>query len=108
MEGTMIDLLKKVMFTGLGVASLTKDTLEELVQDFVNKGKLSEQEGKKFVDELLVRSNESKEAIRAQIDERVQFALQKMNIARSSEIDELKAQIQELRKAFDEKEQNND
>jgi polyhydroxyalkanoate synthesis regulator phasin len=99
----MIDLLKKVMFTGLGVASLTKDTLEEIAQDFVKKGKLSEQEGKKFVDELLVRSNESKEAIRAQIDERVQLALQKMNIARSSEIDELKTQIQELRKALDEK-----
>jgi polyhydroxyalkanoate synthesis regulator phasin len=99
----MIDLLKKVMFTGLGIASLTKDALEEVAQDFVKKGKLSEQEGKKFVDEFLVRSNESREAIRQQIDERVQLALQKMNIARSSEIEELKVQIKELRKALEEK-----
>ena len=74
----MIDLIKKAMFTGIGIASLTKDKIEEIAKDFAEKGKLSEQEGKKFVDELLMRSDESKEAIRQQVDERIQVALQKM------------------------------
>ena len=97
----MIDLIKKAMFTGIGIASLTKDKVEEIAKEFVEKGKISEQEGKKLVDELLTRSDESKEAIRQQVDERIQLAFQKMNIARSSEIEELKQQIRELHAALE-------
>jgi polyhydroxyalkanoate synthesis regulator phasin len=101
----MIDLIKKAMFTGAGIVALTKDKLEEIGQDFVEKGRLSEQEGKKFIDELIKRSDESKEAIRRQIDDRIREALQKVDIARSSEMEELKAQIKELQEALREKEQ---
>jgi polyhydroxyalkanoate synthesis regulator phasin len=101
----MIDLIKKAMFTGVGLVSLTKDKIEEIAQDFVEKGRLSEQEGKKFVDELLQRSDESKEAIRKQIDDRIQLAMQKVNIARSSEVEELKAQIKELQATLEKKEE---
>jgi polyhydroxyalkanoate synthesis regulator phasin len=97
----MIDLIKKAMFTGIGIASLTKDKVEEIAKEFVKKGKFSEQEGKKLVDELLARSDESKEAIRQQVDDRIQLAFQKMNIARSSEIEELKQQIKELQAALE-------
>ena len=99
----MIDLIKKAMFVGIGIASLTKDKIEEIAKEFVEKGKISEQEGKKLVDELLARSDESKEAIRQQVDERIQLAFQKMNIARSSEIEELKQQIKELQAALEKK-----
>jgi polyhydroxyalkanoate synthesis regulator phasin len=97
----MIDLIKRAMFTGIGIASLTKDKVEEIAKEFVEKGKISEQEGKKLVDELLARSDESKEMIRQQVDERIQLAFQKMNIARSSEIEELKQQIKELHAALE-------
>jgi len=99
----MIDLIKKAMFTGVGIVSLTKDKIEEIAQDFIGKGKLSEQEGKKLVDELLKRSDESKEAIRQQIDDRIQVAMQKVNIAKSSDVEELKAQIKELKTALEKK-----
>jgi polyhydroxyalkanoate synthesis regulator phasin len=101
----MIDLIKKAVFTGAGIVALTKDKIEEIGQDFVEKGKLSEQEGKKFIDELIKRSDESKEAIRRQIDDRIKDAMQKVDIARSSEMEELKAQIKELQEALREKEQ---
>ncbi len=100
----MIDLIKKAMFAGVGLISLTKEKIEEVAQDFIDKGKLTEQEGKKFVDELLERSDESKEAIRKQIDERIQIALQKVNIARGSDVEELKVQIKELQEALEKKE----
>ncbi len=95
------------MFTGVGIAALTKDKIEEIAQDFAEKGKLSEQEGKKFMDELLQRSDESKEAIRKQIDEGIQTALKKANIARSSDLEELKAQIKALQEALEKKHEEN-
>jgi polyhydroxyalkanoate synthesis regulator phasin len=104
---TMIELIKKAMLTGLGVASLTKEKIEEIGRDFIDQGKLSQQEGEKLMEELRARVDESKEEIKKQIEERVEEVLKKMNLARSSELDELKRQIKELQDARKEKEEHN-
>ena len=92
----MIELIKKVMFTGLGAASLTKEKIEEIGRDFIEQGKLSRQEGEKLVDELRAKAEESKQEIKKQIEERVEEILKKMNLARMSDLDELKRQVKEL------------
>lgn len=92
----MIELIKKAMLTGLGAASLTKEKIGEIGRDFVDRGKLSQQEGEKLVEELLARVEESKQEIKKQIEERVEEILKKMNLARMSDLDELKRQIKEL------------
>ncbi len=92
----MIELIKKAMLTGLGVASLTKEKIEEIGRDFVEQGKLSQQEGEKLVEELLAKVKESKEDIRKQIEERVEEIVKKMNLVRMSDLDEMKLQIKEL------------
>jgi len=93
---TMIELIKKVMFTGLGVASLTKEKVEEIGRDFIEQGKLSQQEGEKLMEELSARADESKQEIKKQIEIRVEEILKKMNLVRLSDLDDLKAQIKEL------------
>ncbi|MDD3814533.1 MAG: hypothetical protein PHZ02_07780 [Desulfocapsaceae bacterium] len=92
----MIELIKKAMLTGLGVASLTKEKIEEIGRDFVEQGKLSQQEGEKLVDEILAKVEEAKEDIRKQIEERVEEIVKKMNLVRQSDLEELKLQIKEL------------
>lgn len=92
----MIELIKKAMFTGLGVVSLTKEKIEEIGRDFVEQGKLSQQEGEKLVEELLAKAEESKLEIKKQIEDRVEEILKKMNLVRMSDLDELKVQIKEL------------
>ena len=100
----MIDLLKKTLLTGVGVAALTKEKIEELAKDFVEKGKITEQEGKALVDDLVVRSEESREEFQKQIEEKVQAALKKMNLAKQSELDALKSEIEALRKTINNQE----
>ncbi len=97
----MIELLKKTMFTGLGVASLTKEKIEDIAQEFVKKGEISEVEGKKLVTELMAKSEESKEDVRQQIDALVKSSLDKLNLAKSSELEELKEEVQLLRKSLE-------
>lgn len=94
----MIELIKKAMLTGLGVASLTKEKVEEVANDFIEKGKLSEQEGKKLVDELMAKSEESKEDIKKQVDELVGKALAKMEIATKEDIASLRKEILAMKK----------
>ncbi|MEE4165214.1 MAG: hypothetical protein V2I35_04385 [Desulfocapsaceae bacterium] len=93
----MIDLVKKAMFTGIGVMSLTKEKVEELAAEFVEKGKLSEQEGKKLVDEMMKRSEESKDEVKKQIEQVVQTTLGKMDIVTKSDLRELKDELAALK-----------
>lgn len=96
----MIDLVKKAMFTGIGVISLTKEKVEELAADFVEKGKLSEQEGKKLVEEMMERSEESKDELKKQIEQVVQATLGKMDIAKKSDMEKLKKEVAALKESI--------
>lgn len=93
----MINLVKKVLLTGVGVAALTKDKIEEVANDFIEKGKMTEKEGRAFVDDLVTRSEESRVEFQKQIESRVQKALEKMDLAKKSEVDDLKLEIEKLR-----------
>ena len=100
----MIDLVKKAMFTGIGMMSLTKEKVEEIAGEFVEKGKLSEQEGKNLVSDLLKRSEESKGELKKQIEAAVKSTVAKMDIATKTDIEALKSDLAVLRDSLKDKE----
>jgi polyhydroxyalkanoate synthesis regulator phasin len=93
----MIDLLKKTILTGLGVASLTRDKIEQLGRELSDKGKMTEQEGEKFVEEMLKLAEESRASLQKQTEKVVESALARMHLARAADMDELKQEIAALR-----------
>ncbi len=95
----MIELMKKTLFMGLGVASLTKEKIEEMSRDFIEQGKMTQQEGEKLVDELLAKAEESKQDLKKEIDNRVEEIIKKMNLVRMSDLDEVKLQLQQLQES---------
>jgi polyhydroxyalkanoate synthesis regulator phasin len=97
----MIELFKKAVLTGIGVASLTKDKVDELAQEFIEKGKMSEQEGEKFVTEILKKSEESRQGLTRQIEKKIETAVEKMNLAKSSDITDLKNEIKTLKEEME-------
>ena len=97
----MFDLIKKAMFTGIGMAALTKEKIEEIAADFIQKGNLSENEGRKLVDELMKKSEESQEDIKKQLETLAYVTLEKMQVARISQIDEINQAIQILREKIE-------
>lgn len=98
----MIDLIKKAMFTGIGVAALTKEKVEDVARDFVEQGKMSEQEGKKLVDEIMAKSRESQEELAQKIEASVAMAVEKLSLAKESDIAALQQQIDELKEKLKE------
>lgn len=92
----MIDLLKKSLLAGIGIASLTKERIEEIASELKTKGELSEEEGKKFVSELLKQAETSRLDLQKTIEERVDAVLTRCNFARKSEVDELRAAVEKL------------
>ncbi|MCP3888806.1 MAG: hypothetical protein GY702_08005 [Desulfobulbaceae bacterium] len=97
----MIDLIKKAALTGIGVASLTTEKIEELSKELIVKGKMSEQEGQKFLQEMIRRADESKEALKTQTENLVNSALMKVQFAKSEDIELLKKEVEKLRTEID-------
>jgi polyhydroxyalkanoate synthesis regulator phasin len=64
----MLDLIKKTMMTGLGLALLAKDEVEDLAKEVVEKGKMTEKEGRKFFDDLQKRYDE----VQSKLEDRVE------------------------------------
>jgi len=94
----MIELVKKTLLTGIGVAALSKEKIESLAKEVAEKGKLTEKEGKEFVDQLLNRSEEAREELQAEIEAKVKAVLEKMDVAKKSDVDALRKELEEFKK----------
>jgi polyhydroxyalkanoate synthesis regulator phasin len=92
----MKELLKNVVYAGIGAAFLTKEKIEELKGDLIEKGKISQEEGKQFVDDLLRKSEKAKDQLDLWINKRVEDRIQQLNLATKDEIAELQRKIEEL------------
>jgi len=96
----VIELIKKTMMAGIGLALKTRDEVEELARDLTKKGAMSEQEGRKFLDELLQRYDEAKDKLEDRLEETVKKILKKADIVTGEELKALKKEIRELKKAI--------
>lgn len=92
----MFDLIKKTLLTGVGLAVMTKDKVEELGKEFASQAKLSELEGKEFVDHLLKQSEMARKDFESRISSAVQKAVSGLNLASKDEVAKLSAKVEEL------------
>ncbi len=94
----MIDLIKKTMLAGVGLAAMTKDKIEELAEELTEKGELSEKEAKELVDDLLERSKRAKKDLNKKMENVVTKVLKKMDVATKKDIARLDRKIKNIKK----------
>ena len=94
----MIDLIKKTMMAGIGLALKTRDEVEDLVKELVKKGNMNEQEGKKFLDELLNRYDEAKVKMEERVEKLVKDFLKKADVVTGDELKALKKESSSAKK----------
>ena len=92
----MVDLIKKALYTGIGLAVLTKERAEEFVKDLTQQAKLSEQEGKELLEGLLKQSEQARNDFQAKVDEAVLTVVKRLNLVTKDELESLKAKVEEL------------
>ncbi|XOF34431.1 MAG: phasin family protein [Candidatus Electrothrix sp. YB6] len=100
----MKDLLKNLLYTGVGAAFLTREKLEEMRQELVERGNLTREEGKEFVDELLKRSTGAKDQLEIWLHRQVEERVRQLNLATADEVAELRQKVEELQGALEEEE----
>lgn len=92
----MKDLIKKGLALGLGLAVVSKEQIEKLVDELVNKGEVSSAESKDLVQELYQKGEAERIQINQRFQEQFAHLLKDMKIATKADLERLEQRIQAL------------
>ena len=90
------NLFKKVVYAGVGLAALTAETVEKTVNDLVEKGKISDSEGKKIADDFFKKTEEKTEQFETKLRDVVKDVVSKFDFLRSDDVKTLRERVTEL------------
>lgn len=96
----MWELLKSVVYTGIGAAFLTKEKIEALRDDLVEQGKISQDEGKQFVDELVKKTASIMDSLDLKISQIIEEKIKQLDIPTNADFADLRRQVEELQVAL--------
>ena len=89
---TVNEMIQKTLMAGLGVP----EKINEVVDELVEKGELSESQGAKLVRECTEKVSRTGDEINRTVSELINKALEKMNIPTRDEVDKLNKKITTL------------
>ncbi len=92
------EFIKKAMLAGVGLALKTWDEVEDFSKEMVEKGKMGEKEGNKFLKELQNRYDDTQKKLEARVEKTVKEFLKKTHVVTSDELKVVKKEIRELKK----------
>lgn len=90
------DIIERTLMLGLGAATLTRERLQAVADDFVRRGQLTREEGKEMVDSLASRSKEEARAALRQIDSTLQGAYSELGLATKREVEDLDFRLKQV------------
>ncbi|GAA3925150.1 hypothetical protein [Hymenobacter algoricola] len=89
----MEDLFKKFINAGVGFASLTSDRVQGAIDSLVKESKLSEQEGKKIMDDLKKNSETKRKELEKQFSGIASKLMKSVGVASNSDVEDLKRSV---------------
>ncbi len=99
----MSDVIKKAISISFGALSVTKENVEELVEEMVKKGELKADEAKAQMKDILNKVLSSRKDVEAKIEEIVEKALHKLDIPTRHELQQMQQRLEEIIRKLDSK-----
>lgn len=93
----LVSLIEKAFLMGLGAAAVTRDKVNELADDLVERGRISQTDAKKMSDWITDRASEQQHAVTETVSRETERAMKTVGVATSKDIEDLRAQILELK-----------
>ena len=93
-------MLRNIIYTGIGAAFLTKEKVEALKDDLVEQGKIKEDEGKQFVEELIQKTTSIKDSLDLRISQIIEDKIKALDIPTNADLADLRRQVEELQVAL--------
>ncbi len=98
--GAVVEAVKKALTTSIGAMDVTREKVEELVDDLIIKGHLTKEERSQTVKDLLERAEERSREAKLWVEEQVRTAVKKIRPATEEEVNDLRAQVKNLQKTI--------
>lgn len=92
----MFDLLQKILLTGIGAVSLSQKKVDELLAELREKYKMSEEEGRSFLQKAESLARESREKLSEAAEAEIRKAMDKMGCASRNELESLRKRVEML------------
>jgi poly(hydroxyalkanoate) granule-associated protein len=100
----MLDFIRKMTMAGAGLAIITTEKIQELADELVKKGEMTEKEAKEAVNEYIEKSKQAKKDLEGKMEQWVSGFLNRMNIPTRKDLDEIKERLARLEKQGESKE----
>ena len=97
------DLFKKTMLTGVGLALKGKDEIEALFKEYEEKLNPDDEKGRSFVKDVKSKLDEVQDKLEQRVEKAVKEFMKKADLVTGKELNALKKEIRELKKAIGEK-----
>jgi poly(hydroxyalkanoate) granule-associated protein len=93
---------RKLLLASVGAVSMAQEEAVHLVEKMVDRGEIAEKDARKLLDELMSRRKEGTKKAEAEVDKRIDQALNRLNIPTRDDIEALTTKINQLSKKLDE------
>jgi polyhydroxyalkanoate synthesis regulator phasin len=95
----MIDTIKKTLLAGVGAAVITKEKVQDALDDYVRQGKIKADDARIIADKIAERGRREFEEMSAQASVKVQEILHRQDAAVASRLTALEARVAVLEAA---------
>ena len=96
----MKDLFQKAWLFGVGLFDFTKEKVDAMVQEMVQRGEITQQEGPEAVKQLMAKAQDAQQAMLDKVKELTRNAIDEINVAKASELEALEARVAALEEAL--------
>ena len=96
----MKELLHKAWLFSVGMFDFTKEKVEGLVREMVQRGEITQQESPEAVKQLLAKAQDAQQALWEKVKELTKAAIDEINVAKASELEALEKRVAALEEAL--------
>jgi polyhydroxyalkanoate synthesis regulator phasin len=92
----MIDLIKKTLLAGVGATIVTKEKVEEALQEYIRQGKVSAGDARIMADKIAEQGRKEFEIISGELAARLKELAEKTDVTHKARLEALEARVKKL------------
>lgn len=97
----MLEEIKKILFSGLGVFVMTREKTEEMTRKLMEKTKLSKEDAGKLLEELFETGSRQWSEMEESVSRLVHKKIEDLDVASKTELDECRSRVANLEKRME-------
>lgn len=90
------DIIERTFLAGMGAAAVTKDRIQDLVEELVSRGQINAEEGRDVVERLVSRSRDEARSVLRKADSSLRGAYRELGLGSRRDLEEMAVRLEQL------------